>query len=154
MNRYFQYLKTSRSMLFLIIHFPVSIFNCLFMRIIFIFGLSFLLACQETPKLDNFDNARWIKDRLACNDKRKDLIPSLEKQIEKLKGLGQNQILSILGKPDFHELHERNQRFYIYFFEKGEQCNTKMTTVDIKAKKTLKLRFSALDRVTEITLLR
>lgn len=124
------------------------------MRIILILSLLFLIACQEAPKLDNFDNARWIKDRLACNDNRKDLIPSLEKQIEKLKGLGQNQILSILGKPDFHELHERNQRFYIYFFEKGEQCNTKMTTVDIKAKKTLKLRFSALDRVTEVTLLR
>ena len=117
--------------------------------VIFILGNIFLSSCRETPLLKGFDSKIWKNDRNACKDLRKKQIEYIQKDKDKLKGLGQNQILSLLGKPDAHELYDRNQRFYVYFFTKGNQCEGK---TDINRGNTLKLRFSAMDAVTEITI--
>lgn len=109
------------------------------------------VACSTppAPTLDNFDSKTWIKDRLGCKGERAKLFASLTAQKEKLKGLGQNQILSILGKPDFHELASRNQRFYIYYYNTGHQC--KGGTPNIRRDSVFKVRFSPLNAVNEIT---
>lgn len=113
--------------------------------------LGFLFACESLPQLTDFDAESWKKDRKGCNNQRKELIPQLKahNNLDKLKGLGQNQIMALLGKPDVQELFMRNQRFYIYFLEEGQQCDD---FGDIQKGALLRIRFSALDRATEVVI--
>ncbi len=108
-----------------------------------------LAACKETPPLENFDQQTWKQDQLGCQSLRKSLLENLKANESRLIGLGQNQIISLLGKPDLQQLYQRNQRFYVYFYQKGKQCEDK-TKVNIQDAPLVKIRFSALDRVTEL----
>jgi outer membrane protein assembly factor BamE (lipoprotein component of BamABCDE complex) len=110
-------------------------------------NLVFIAACKEIPQLENFDKLEWTKDRQGCQNLRRKHLQSLENQRDKFKGLGQNQVMQLLGKPDIQELYNRNQRFYVYFYEKGSQCEGK---ADIINGKFIKIRISALDAVTEV----
>lgn len=111
--------------------------------------LGLLTGCQEIPTLQNFDAKSWQQDRLGCQGKREQLIESLANQTDKLKGLGQNQIIELLGKPDLQELHKRNQKFYLYFYKKGPQCDGQMSYPKGQA---ISIRFNALDRANEIVI--
>lgn len=65
-----------------------------------------------------------------------------------LLGKFADEVGEILGKPDIHQLGDRNLKFYVYFLEKGEQCE------DIKMKSTARkviLRFNAVGLLSEIT---
>ena len=107
-------------------------------------------ACKETPILERFDSKAWKNDRMGCKGGRAKAFPLLSIQKEKLKGLGQNQVLALLGKPDLQELAPRNQRCYIYYYKEGHQCQG--GKLNIKQDLILRVRFDALDRVNEITL--
>jgi outer membrane protein assembly factor BamE (lipoprotein component of BamABCDE complex) len=121
------------------------------MRLFFFIWIIFLsFSCQDTVQIKDFDTTLWQKDRLACQNKRKDMINSLEAQKAQLKGMTRVNILYFLGRPDKQELYQRNQRFYIYHYEKGTQCKGKG---DIQSK-ILKIRFSAIDLVTEVQILK
>lgn len=54
----------------------------------------------------------------------------------------------ILGKPDIHQLGGRNQKYYVYFLEKGPQCDD--ITQNSSALKVI-LRFNAVGLLSEIT---
>jgi outer membrane protein assembly factor BamE (lipoprotein component of BamABCDE complex) len=65
----------------------------------------------------------------------------------KLLGLAQDDVIDVLGRPDFQLLYKRNQKYYIYFIEPGIQCqgekeNSKARTVSI--------RFNAVGLASEI----
>jgi hypothetical protein len=109
-----------------------------------------LFACQETPALKGFDQKAWKEDKLGCKNVREKFIPLLLENKDKLIGLGQNQILSLLGRPDFSELYQRGQRYYIYYYAEDKPCRKE--TPEIHRDKVLKVRFSALDAVTEIVI--
>ncbi len=120
-----------------------------YLSVLMILGLMSLCACQDIPNLEGFDQAIWKNDKLGCTSEREKYIPVILKNKERLIGLGQNQILALLGKPDFSELYQRGQRYYIYYYAKDKPC--KDETPDIhQDKKVLKIRFSALDAITEI----
>ena len=53
-----------------------------------------------------------------------------------------------LGKPDIHQLAGRNQKYYVYFLEKGPQCDD--ITQKLSALKMI-LRFNAVGLLSEIT---
>lgn len=63
------------------------------------------------------------------------------------KGLTQEEVLEVLGKPDFQRLYQRNQKFYVYFTEPGPQCEG---NADASRARTVVLRFSAIELVTEV----
>lgn len=120
-------------------------------NILIFFILLILQACEEKVELDNFDKKLWKEDLRGCNGQRKGQLDTIREQKEKLKGLSQNQIIHIFGKPDFIELYKRNQRFYIYYYQKGHQCitNDKKLKLDFENDKIVKIRFSGSDSVTE-----
>ena len=63
-----------------------------------------------------------------------------------LKGLSQKQVQATLGKPDRHELAPRSQKYFVYYIDPAPEC------ADGNDKPfTLYIRFSALDRSTEIS---
>ncbi len=106
-----------------------------------------LAACGSPKKIDGFDSAAWQADRLGCGGGRKALRESFDKSRQQLKGLTQNEVLDVLGKPDFQRLYERNQKFYVYFLEPGPQCEGK---ADASRARTAVIRFSAIELVTEV----
>lgn len=62
------------------------------------------------------------------------------------KGLSQKQIVALLGKPDRHELAPRSQKYYVYYIDPAPEC-----AGGSEEPFTLLIRFSALDRSTEIS---
>ena len=110
---------------------------------------TFLLACSNPPeKLGNMDLNKWRSDRGGCNNTRKAMEKDLKAAEAELKGKFADTVGDILGRPDIQQLGERNTKFYVYFLEKGPQCE------DMKAKSAAKkviLKFNAVGLLSEIT---
>jgi outer membrane protein assembly factor BamE (lipoprotein component of BamABCDE complex) len=104
-------------------------------------------SCQSAGKFAEFDSGVWKNDRLGCGGKRQELRRQFDKIRLELKGSTQVQVISVLGKPDFQRLYQRNQKFYIYFMEPGPQCKGKS---EASQARTVVLRFSAIGLVTEV----
>ncbi len=105
-------------------------------------------ACTKDPKLEGLDIEQWKADRGACTGIRTKHIDLLKRQKESLRGATANALGEYLGKPDIHQLTDRNQKYYVYFLEAGTQCQ------DIKSASkslTMAIRFSAMGMATEVT---
>jgi hypothetical protein len=113
------------------------------------FMLFGLFACSAPPeKLGSLDLVKWRGDRGGCNNVRAGLVKDLKTVEGQLKGKFADDIGDLLGRPDIHQLGERNQKFYVYFLSKGEQCT------DIKSKSTAPkviMKFNAVGLLSEIT---
>lgn len=93
------------------------------MRFLCIFAtLSLFVSACQTEKIDNFDSKKWRNDLKGCKNERWQLLESLESQKDKLLGLSQAQIVSLLGKPDAQELQKRNAKTFTYYLNEGLQC--------------------------------
>ena len=99
-----------------------------------------LFSCgKELPTLDGFDGDEWKKDKNACQGARQSMEGMLRKELLKLKGLAEMDVIKLLGRPDQNELYKRNQKFYYYSISPGPGCGSKDTTA-LK----LVLRFNAM----------
>ena len=63
----------------------------------------------------------------------------MEGQSKKLLSLSQQEVISLLGKPDENELYKRNQKFYYYFVQPSAAC----TNANTQNPKKLVIRFNA-----------
>ncbi|CAG5071932.1 hypothetical protein DYBT9623_03908 [Dyadobacter sp. CECT 9623] len=111
--------------------------------------IGFLAACSSAPdKLGNLDLKKWRADRGGCNNARSTQKADFKSIEKELKGKFADDIGKLLGRPDIHQLGERNQKFYVYFLQKGPQCE------DMKAKSEAEkviLKFNAVGLLSEIT---
>jgi hypothetical protein len=105
-----------------------------------------MIACTSKPTLENFDTDRWKADRGGCRGERALMLPALEANLAKFKGASSNHIGELLGRPDAQALAARNQEYYIYYLEKGPQCDKLASQA-----RTVAFRFSAIGLATEIT---
>ena len=106
-------------------------------------------ACSTPPDtLGKLDLKKWRQDRGGCKNERSALIDDLRGEQKQLVGKFADDIGKILGRPDIHQLGERNTKFYIYFLEKGPQCDD--ITKKSDAKKMI-LKFNAIGLMSEIT---
>ena len=117
---------------------------------IYIFLLAVLFAaCSPGPdKMGELDLKQWRSDRGGCKGLRLNQQKDFKSIQEQLKGKFADDIGKILGRPDIHQLGERNVKFYVYFLEKGAQCD------DIKSKSDaakVVLKFNAVGLLSEIT---
>lgn len=108
-----------------------------------------LMACSSPPdKLGVLDLNKWRSDRGGCNNVRSTLQKDFKAIQGQLKGKFADDIGELLGRPDIHQLGERNVKFYVYYFEKGPQCEDMKLKSD--AKKVI-LKFNAVGLLSEIT---
>jgi hypothetical protein len=114
-------------------------------RIIPLVVFLIIIACTETPNLDNIDLKKWKADKNACLEYRIEVVDELLSQKDKLKGLSQNQMISLLGTADKHQLYERSQKFFIYYLNPNENCD-QYTEGYVKA---LYIRFNSLDQAID-----
>ncbi len=116
-------------------------------KYISIFIFIILSSCTSSLTINGFDKEAWINDKDGCLGNRKELISLIIGHKETLLGKDQDQIKSLLGRPDMHEIYRRAQRFYIYSLDPGPNCNNYIAD---KAAANLTLRFNALGRVHEV----
>jgi hypothetical protein len=107
-----------------------------------------ILSCTKKPVLEGLNLMLFKNDRAACKGARMQQMDWLKANKMTWKGVSSNDVEDILGKPDIQQLADRNQEYYIYFLEKGEQCE-KITNPS--QAKSMAFRFSAIGLVTEIT---
>ncbi len=114
-------------------------------------------ACKNTPKLENFDQSVWKKDKNACLNNREKMVQSIENQKDKILGISQMQVIDLLGSPDYQQLQDRQQKFFYYYFQTGAQCNKSTQKSTKNASKNaeingnaIRVRFSALNAVSEV----
>ncbi len=123
--------------------------NNFFQRIVFLISLSILLVltfCNKKKKIENFDSETWVADEYGCSGERLDLMDEILKVKFKLRGKKMSEIEDILGKPEGIELYKRDQKYYIYYMEPNENCQT---SKDNPLK--LYVRFSAVGIANEFT---
>ncbi|QIP11488.1 hypothetical protein G8759_01990 [Spirosoma aureum] len=120
------------------------------MKVLYIlFTIILLSGCSTVPdQFGKLDLKKWRSDRGGCNGVRATLVPAFKAEIQNLKGKTANTIGDLLGRPDINQIEDRNQKFYIYFLEKGPHCDTpggKSTS------RSVAIRMSAIGLATEIT---
>ena len=108
-----------------------------------------LLSCDTTQdQFGQLDLKKWRGDRGGCNGVRATLLPAFKAEVQNLKGKRTNTIGDLLGRPDINQIADRNQKFYIYFLEKGAHCDQP----GVKSQsRSVAIRMSAMGIATEIT---
>lgn len=105
-----------------------------------------LISCGKTsPTFEGIDLSQWKDDKFGCKGVRLAGRDQLIRQQEKLKGLTEAEIISLLGRPDHNELYKRNQKFYHYFIASQQECPGLQS-----ATLRMTLRFNAMGRAKEI----
>jgi len=110
--------------------------------------ITFLSSCTKEPDLTGFDSEAFKKDKGACSGEREKQLNWLKNHKANWKGVSSNHLEDFLGKPDAQQLADRNQEYYIYFLEKGPQCNKISAPSNAQS---IAFRFSAIGLATEIT---
>lgn len=93
------------------------------MRFSNVIVLVLLLSCTEESRLEDFDTEGWKQDKMGCKAHRITLIDELMSRQNEITGLGQEEVIKLLGKPDRHELYSRNKKSFTYFLVKGPDCD-------------------------------
>jgi hypothetical protein len=73
------------------------------------------------------------------------MITSIQKQTDKFLALNEQEIISLIGKPDENELYTRNQKFFYYNIEASPSC----TSSTVGKPKQLVIRFNAIGLAKE-----
>lgn len=121
--------------------------SLIFRTLPFLFIASLVSFCKPAPiDITGFDEAAFRADPLGCRGDRAQMKEVLMQVDSALKGLSQQQIQATLGKPDRHELAPRSQKYFVYYIDPSPECGE-----GNDAPFTLFVRFSALDRSTEIS---
>jgi hypothetical protein len=108
-----------------------------------------LLSCTSVPdQFGKLDLKKWRGDRGGCNGVRTTLVPAFRAEIQNLKGKTTNTIGELLGRPDINQIADRNQKFYIYFLEKGSHCDQPGVKSNSRS---VAIRMSAIGLATEVT---
>lgn len=112
--------------------------------------LAATMACQQSdvPEIAGFDSYIWKRDKFGCSSARLQMADTLIAQREKLVTLSENEVISLLGRPDARDLYVRNQKFLIYLLEPNQRCNAP-EQVPVQAK-ALHIRLNALGKANEL----
>lgn len=115
--------------------------------ILFLSLASIISYCTPDPiDIPNFDETLFQADRRGCHGERAQMKEIITQIDTALKGLSQKQVQATLGKPDRHELASRSQKYFVYYIEPGPDCPN-----GTEEPLTMLIRFSALDRSTEVS---
>ncbi len=110
-----------------------------------IFILVFASCSKPLPTLDGIDLKQWKDDKNGCHHFREKMIGKLTSQKNKLQGLSEDDIISLLGRPDQNELYKRNQKFFYYSLEPSAKC-----AASVQSSKKLSVRFTAMGFAKEV----
>jgi hypothetical protein len=102
---------------------------------------------QKKPILEGFNSELWKKDKLGCNGKRAYLAEIIFSKSVELKGIDDDEVAELLGKPEKSNWETRGKKTYYYYFQPGKQCNSQSILEGPK----VAIEFDALGRVKLVT---
>ena len=105
-----------------------------------------LTSCYNQLTIEGFDKEQWTSKE-NCSSYRLDVADLLIDNEAILLQSTQNEIESILGKADEHELYQRNQKFFHYRLTPKDNCDQYSTI------KYLSVRFNAIGRANLIQIM-
>jgi hypothetical protein len=108
--------------------------------------LAILSACGREINIPGLDAQKWKEDGQGCKGYREKVASLLLEQRQLLIGANEKEIKALLGKPLRQELQTRGQQYFVYPVQGGAACKNPAQEV------ILRIRFDALDRVTELAL--
>jgi hypothetical protein len=103
---------------------------------------------KDKPKLEGFNSELWKADKKGCNGKRIYLSEFLFTNSVNIKGMKDNDILELMGKPEKTNWEDRGKKTYYYFIQPGSQCDS--TSLLLEGTK-IAFEFDALGRVKLVT---
>ncbi|MEQ9405005.1 MAG: hypothetical protein RIM99_15540 [Cyclobacteriaceae bacterium] len=101
-------------------------------------------SCYKTLELDGFDTSEW-RSKEPCSAYRINSVNLVMENRELILEATQNEVESLLGAADEHELYERNQKFFHYRLTPADTCLT-----GTAATKYLSIRFNAIGRASDM----
>ena len=101
-------------------------------------------SCSDPVSFKNFSQENWKKDKLGCEGFREIEIKHLKEVKDVIQGVGETDILAILGRPNRHVLGTRMKKNYFYFVE--ATCKDLKTT----PLSWLEVKFNSVSQVEEI----
>ncbi len=107
--------------------------------------LVMLSSCYKTLEINDFDKNEWVSFKTNCTEYRLQKINLITENRQLLLESTQNEIESLLGSPEEHELYGRNQKFFHYRLTPPDTCVNSTDPV-----KFLSVRFNALGRANEV----
>lgn len=108
----------------------------------------FIFGCGRSLPALTIDLKQWAQDRNGCQGLRAKMKSTIEREKEKLLGLTEQQVLTLLSRPDQNELYKRNQKFYYYYLEPSQHCTPAASVHAIQ----LVVRFNAMGVAKEISI--
>jgi len=105
-------------------------------------------ACGKSLPVLTINLTQWIEDRNGCKNLRSAMVDTIDREKEKLLGLTEHQIVTLLSRPDQNELYKRNQKFYYYYLDPSQHCSP---TASGRARQ-LVIRFNAMGVAKEVSI--
>lgn len=118
------------------------------MRRLILFVL-LLQACSYAKPLQikGFVSEDFQGDRGGCEGKRINQLGLLKKNRDSILGISENEITNAFGRYDYQLLDKKNEKFFVYFFEKGPQCEN---IRNITTSEAMILHFNSIGLVKEV----
>ena len=104
-----------------------------------------LSSCYKKLEIDGFDEGKWNSFKSQCSEYRLSSVQTLLDNQDVLLEATQNEIESILGQAEEHELYARNQKVFHYRLTLPDSCSDQTTSP-----KYLSVRFNAIGRASDI----
>ena len=101
-----------------------------------------LSGCYKTLSLEGFNKKQWVNPD-PCETYRLEIVDHLMKNQEVLLESSQNEVESLLGKANEHELYKRSQKFFHYRLSPEDSCHQGPV-------KYLSIRFNAIGNANDI----
>lgn len=115
----------------------------------FLILIFILSSCSYSKPLDipGFDKTVFSGDRGACKNQRSTMREILFKNKDMILGISENEVFKALGRYDYQGLGRKNEKSWVYFFEKGPQCENIQNTTSSEA---MILQFNSIGLVKEV----
>jgi len=104
-----------------------------------------LSSCYKKLELEGFNKDDWKSFRTICTEYRLKKADLLIENQDLLLESTQNEVESLLGAADEHELYKRNEKFFHYRLSPRDTCKNANDTI-----KFLSVRFNAIGRASDV----
>jgi hypothetical protein len=111
--------------------------------------LTILQACSYSKPLEirGFDSEAFKGDRGGCEGKRIKQLQILKKNKEQILSISENEIVKTIGRYDYQLLDKKSEKYVVYFFERGPQCQN---IRNITTSEAMILHFNSIGLVKEV----
>jgi len=108
--------------------------------------LPMFFACENEITISGFDAQKWKEDPNGCYGSREKLLNTVISNQKQLMGHNEKEVKKLFGKPDATDIRSRGQKFFEYGVKGGTLCDP----ASLNQPEIMRIRFDALDRVTEV----